>query len=52
MKTKNHNLVKEATAKRMEKFNWGKQDELWKLTKFRATSYKVETRRPRIDSVK
>ena len=36
----------------MAKFDWGKKDEGWKLSKFKEVNYKVDTRRPRADSVK
>ena len=51
-KTKNHNLVKDATSRRLAKFDWSKKPEGWKLTKFKETGFKVDTRRPRADSVK
>jgi len=44
--------LKEATAKRMEKFNWQRRDNLWKLDKFKEISFKVESRRPRVGSIK
>lgn len=36
----------------MEKFNWERKEELWKLNKFKDVGFKVETRRPRVESVK
>lgn len=52
MQTKNHNLVKDANARRMAKFSWGRPEDLWKLSKFRDTNFKVETRRARAQSIK
>jgi hypothetical protein len=44
--------VKEATSKRLENFNWAKKADHWKLSKFNEVGFKVETRRPRRESVK
>lgn len=32
--TKNHKILKEATSKRLDKFNWDKREDHWKLSKF------------------
>jgi len=44
--------VKEAAARRLAKFEWGKKDPQWKLSKFTQVGFKVDTRRPRVESVK
>ena len=50
--TKNHFLVKDAATKRLAKFDWGKKDDGWKLSKFKEVNFKVDTRRPRAESIK
>jgi hypothetical protein len=50
--TKNHQLLKEATSRRLEKFDWNKKKDLWKISKFTEVGFKVETRRPHSVSMK
>ena len=44
--------MKDAAAKRLAKFDWGKKEAGWKLSKFRDVNFKVDTRRPRAESIK
>jgi hypothetical protein len=44
--------LKEATARRLEKFDWNNKKQLWKLTRFSDVEFKVETRRPLVSASK